>query len=57
MTPPDDDATPTRVPTPPAPNLPDRYGSFSLGDGEVVVYDRENHRAWIQCDVALPAPV
>lgn len=30
-----------------------RYGEFRLGDGELVVYDRENSSAWVR--VAPPA--
>lgn len=31
----------------------DRYGQFRLGDDELIVYDRENSRAWVR--VAPPA--
>lgn len=30
-----------------------RYGEFHLKGGDVVVYDRENHRAWIQSSLLL----
>lgn len=33
----------------------DRYAELSIGDEEFVIYDRENHQAWIQSTVALPA--
>jgi len=29
-----------------------RYADLDL-DGEVVIYDRENHRAWIQSDAGV----
>jgi len=29
-------------------NERDRYTDIALGEGEYVVYDRTNHRAWIQ---------
>jgi hypothetical protein len=28
-----------------------RYAAIALADGETVVYDRHNERAWIQSDV------
>lgn len=31
----------------------DKYGTFVTGDGNFVVYDRENPDAWVQSDVAL----
>jgi hypothetical protein len=31
----------------------DKYGTFVTGDGNFVVYDRENPDAWIQSDYAL----
>lgn len=31
----------------------DRYAELSIGDDEFVIYDRENHRAWIQSSVAV----
>ena len=31
----------------------DKYGTFVTGDGNFVVYDRENPDAWIQSDFAL----
>jgi len=30
-----------------------RYGELEVGDEEVVIYDRENHRAWLQSSVAV----
>lgn len=31
----------------------DKYGTFVTGEGNFVVYDRENPDAWIQSDYAL----
>ncbi|MFB6294403.1 MAG: hypothetical protein ABEI97_01465 [Candidatus Nanohaloarchaea archaeon] len=31
-----------------------RYGDLQVGDQEVVVYDRENHEAWVQSTVGVP---
>jgi hypothetical protein len=30
-----------------------RYAELNIGDEEFVIYDRENHQAWIQSTVAL----
>jgi len=30
-----------------------RYAELTIGDDEFVIYDRENHQAWIQSTVAL----
>lgn len=30
-----------------------RYGELEVGDEEFVIYDRENHRAWLQSSVAV----
>ena len=30
-----------------------RYGELNIGDEEYVIYDRENHQAWIQSTVAI----
>ena len=30
-----------------------RYAELNIGDEEFVIYDRENHRAWIQSSVAV----
>lgn len=30
-----------------------RYAELNIGDDEFVIYDRENHQAWIQSTVAL----
>jgi hypothetical protein len=30
-----------------------RYAELNIGDEEFVVYDRENHQAWIQSSVAV----
>ncbi|MDX1746340.1 MAG: hypothetical protein R3324_10415 [Halobacteriales archaeon] len=43
-------------PDPPGPTLPRRYAAIRLVDGEVVIYDTNNHRAWIQSDLATTAP-
>jgi hypothetical protein len=32
-----------------------RYGELNIGDEEYVIYDRENHQAWIQSTVAVTA--
>lgn len=30
-----------------------QYGSFTTGDGDVVVYDTDNPQAWLQSDYAV----
>ena len=30
-----------------------RYAELNIGDEEFVIYDRENHRAWLQSTVAV----
>ena len=30
-----------------------RYADLDIGDGEHVVYDRQNHDAWLQSTVAV----
>jgi hypothetical protein len=30
-----------------------RYAELNIGDEEFVIYDRENHHAWIQSTVAV----
>jgi anti-sigma factor RsiW len=30
-----------------------RYSELTIGDSEVVVYDRKNHQAWLQSTVAV----
>jgi hypothetical protein len=30
-----------------------RYAEMNIGDDEFVIYDRENHQAWIQSSMAL----
>lgn len=30
-----------------------RYAELNIGDDEFVIYDRENHEAWIQSSMAL----
>jgi hypothetical protein len=31
----------------------DRYAELNIGDEEFVIYDRENHQAWLQSSVAV----
>ena len=31
----------------------EQYGTFTTGDGDVVVYDTDNPRAWLQSDYAV----
>jgi hypothetical protein len=31
-----------------------RYSELTVSDGDIVVYDRENHQAWLQSTVARP---
>lgn len=31
-----------------------RYAELNVGDEEFVIYDRENHKAWLQSTVAVP---
>ncbi|MFT4947516.1 MAG: hypothetical protein ACI8TL_001760 [Natronomonas sp.] len=33
----------------------ERYAELNIGDEEYVVYDRQNHQAWIQSTVAVAA--
>ncbi len=30
-----------------------RYGELEVGDQEFVIYDRENHRAWLQSSMTV----
>lgn len=30
-----------------------RYAELDIGDGKLVIYDRENHQSWIQSSVAV----
>ena len=32
-----------------------RYAELNIGDEEFVIYDRENHQAWLQSTVAVSA--
>ena len=32
---------------------PERYATVTINDGEVVIYDRDDHRRWIQSDAAV----
>ena len=34
----------------------DRYPAIELETGDVVIYDQERARAWIQADNAVPIP-
>lgn len=31
----------------------ERYAELNIGDEEFVIYDRQNHHAWIQSSVAV----
>lgn len=31
-----------------------RYAELNIGNEEFVIYDRENHQAWLQSTVAVP---
>lgn len=31
----------------------ERYGAIETGDGDVVIYDRDNETAWLQSDTAV----
>lgn len=31
-----------------------RYAALELEDGKVIIYDEEQHTAWIQADSAVP---
>ncbi|WP_335999096.1 DUF7331 family protein [Halorientalis halophila] len=31
-----------------------RYAELDIGEEEFVIYDRENHQAWIQSTVSIP---
>jgi hypothetical protein len=31
----------------------DRYAELDIGDEEFVIYDRENHQAWLQSSVTV----
>lgn len=31
----------------------ERYAGITIGDDEYVIYDRENHQAWIQSKVTV----
>jgi len=37
------------------PGETDRYAELNIGDEEFVIYDRENHQAWLQSSVAVNA--
>ena len=43
----------TETDTDPAVDREQRYGELNIGDEEFVIYDRENHRAWIQSSVTV----
>ena len=34
-------------------NADERYGAFTTGDGDVVVYDTDNPEAWLQSDYSV----
>ena len=46
-------APPERSPERPASG---RYATLEIGDGETVIYDRDNPRAWLQSDGAVRVP-
>ena len=60
----DEAATPTQIPMPDATDETNarvatseetrRYAELNIGDEEFVIYDRENHQAWLQSTVAVP---
>ncbi|WP_424019179.1 DUF7331 family protein [Halorientalis pallida] len=31
-----------------------QYAELNIGEDEFVIYDRENHQAWIQSSVSIP---
>lgn len=31
----------------------ERYADLTIGDGEYVIYDRQNHQAWVQSSRAV----
>lgn len=31
----------------------ERYGAIETGDGDVVIYDRDNQSAWLQSDTTI----
>lgn len=48
--------SPNDASIPPTTNPPDRndqYAALKLTDGIIVIYDQENHRAWIQSDTTM----
>ena len=59
----DEAATPTQTPMPDATDETNaraatseetrRYAELNIGDEEFVIYDRENHQAWIQSSTSL----
>ena len=60
----DEAATPIQTPMPDATDETNaraatseetkRYAELNIGDEEFVIYDRENHQAWLQSTVAVP---
>lgn len=52
MSEPDSQSPPTDSDSPPPSDH--RYAQLAVGD-QVVVYDRHNHRAWVQSDAAVSA--
>ena len=45
---------PDDLPAPPELAPTDRFATLDLADGETVIYDRDNPRAWLQSDGAVP---
>ena len=41
------------LPAPPNASPSERYATLALTDGETVIYDRDNPRAWLQSDEAV----
>jgi len=50
MTPDTDDDTERAT----ADGVTSRYGELEVGDEDFIIYDRENHRAWLQSSVTVP---
>ena len=60
----DEAATPTQISMPDATDETNaraatseetrRYAELNIGGEEFVIYDRENHQAWLQSTVAVP---
>ena len=53
---PDSDVAGEPTTEPPATDT-DRYGHISLGDGAVVIYDRQEPETWLQSDFVVEVGV